>query len=73
MRSLSGLVQRVAVELPEKQGLKLYNVELTLLLTFTVAVELPEKQGLKPFYYIECLLSYWVAVELPEKQGLKHR
>jgi len=38
------------VELPEKQGLKLYLLSVTLL-TKQVAVELPEKQGLKHFLH----------------------
>ena len=36
----------VAVELPEKQGLKLYRNQ-SILKEKRVAVELPEKQGLK--------------------------
>jgi len=36
----------VAVELPEKQGLKLEHLDFLLDLCY-VAVELPEKQGLK--------------------------
>jgi len=60
----------VAVELPEKQGLK-HKSSCCFRFTYTVAVELPEKQGLKLQNAVVNFLSQVVAVELPEKQGLK--
>ncbi len=64
------LLTLVAVELPEKQGLKLL-VCSGKFINFIVAVELPEKQGLKQEYRINKDDLSLVAVELPEKQGLK--
>ncbi len=62
---------KVAVELPEKQGLK-HMLVFVLVFYNKVAVELPEKQGLKLKLKPWLLWSSTkVAVELPEKQGLK--
>ena len=61
----------VAVELPEKQGLKHIGT-VTIGDVYNVAVELPEKQGLKPVSRMCFPTVFPVAVELPEKQGLKH-
>jgi len=62
----------VAVELPEKQGLKHYLASPCTANSIHVAVELPEKQGLKHLGVsgFRCV-DFRVAVELPEKQGLK--